>query len=245
MSTPGLHERVLSRLGPAIVAGETAPGEVLRLEQLEARYGVSRTVAREVVKVLESMHVVSSRRRVGVTILPRSEWNLFDPRMIRWRLAGHDRMAQLSSLSELRSGVEPVAAALAARHATPEQCGRLTGAVMGMSVSARKGDLEEYLKHDIAFHQTVLEGSGNEMFAGLSQVVAEVLAGRTHHHLMPAHPEPEAIRLHADVADAIQGGDPARAEQAMRAIVQEAIGAMAAMAAHEGDGSGPAVGDRG
>src|SRR6478735_3234139 len=220
MTTPGLHERVLSRLGPAIVAGETAPGEVLRLEQLEARYGVSRTVVREVVKVLESMHVVSSRRRVGVTVLPRSEWNLFDPRMIRWRLAGHDRMAQLSSLSELRSGVEPVAAALAARHATPEQCGRLTGAVMGMSVSARKGDLEEYLKHDIAFHQTVLEGSGNEMFAGLSQV-------------------------HADVADAIQGGDPVRAEQAMRAIVQEAIGAMAAMAAHEGDGSGPAVGDRG
>ena len=231
MTTPGLHERVLSRLGPAIVAGEPAPGEVLRLEQLEARYGVSRTVVREVVKVLESMHVVTSRRRVGVTVRPREEWNLFDPRMIRWRLAGADRMGQLSSLSQLRSAVEPVAAALAARQATPEHCGRLTSAVIGMSVSARKGDLEEYLRHDIAFHQAVLEGSGNEMFAGLTQVVSEVLSGRTHHHLMPAHPEPEAIRLHAEVADAIQAGDAARAETAMRGIVQEAIEAMEAMAA--------------
>ncbi|HEX8973307.1 FadR/GntR family transcriptional regulator [Oryzihumus sp.] len=234
MTTPGLHERVLSRLGPAIVAGEPAPGEVLRLEQLEARYGVSRTVVREVVKVLESMHVVTSRRRVGVTVLPRTEWNIFDPRMIRWRLAGADRMEQLSSLSQLRTAVEPVAAALAARNATPEHCGRLTAAVIGMSVSARKGDLEEYLQHDIEFHHAVLEGSGNEMFAGLTQVVAEVLAGRTHHHLMPAHPEPEALRLHAEVSDAIQAGDPARAEKAMRAIVQEAIEAMEAMAAEPG-----------
>src|SRR6478672_8585907 len=228
MTTPGLHERVLSRLGPAIVAGEPAPGEVLRLEQLEARYGVSRTVVREVVKVLESMHVVTSRRRVGVTVLPRSEWNIFDPRMIRWRLAGADRMEQLSSLSQLRTAVEPVAAA-----------------VIGMSVSARKGDLEEYLRHDIEFHHAVLEGSGNEMFAGLTQVVAEVLAGRTHHHLMPARPEPEALRLHAEVSDAIQGGDPARAEKAMRAIVQEAIEAMEAMAAEPGEApSRPTVGRR-
>ena len=231
MSTPGLHERVLSRLGPAIVAGEPAPGEVLRLEQLEARYGVSRTVVREVVKVLESMHVVTSRRRVGVTVRPREDWNLFDPRMIRWRLAGADRMEQLASLSQLRSAVEPVAAGLAARNATPEHCGRLTAAVIGMSVAARKGDLEDYLRHDIAFHQAVLQGSGNEMFAGLTQVVAEVLAGRTHHHLMPKHPEPEAIRLHAEVGDAIQAGDAQRAEAAMRGIVQEAIEAMEAMAA--------------
>jgi DNA-binding FadR family transcriptional regulator len=245
MTTPGLHERVLSRLGPAIVAGEPAPGEVLRLEQLEARYGVSRTVVREVVKVLESMHVVTSRRRVGVTVLPRSEWNIFDPRMIRWRLAGADRMEQLSSLSQLRTAVEPVAAALAARNATPEHCGRLTAAVIGMSVSARKGDLEEYLRHDIEFHHAVLEGSGNEMFAGLTQVVAEVLAGRTHHHLMPARPEPEALRLHAEVSDAIQGGDPVRAEKAMRAIVQEAIEAMEAMAAEPGEApSRPPVGRR-
>jgi DNA-binding FadR family transcriptional regulator len=244
MSAPDLHERVLSRLGPAIVGGEPAPGQVLRLEQLESRYGVSRTVVREVVKVLESMNVVTSRRRVGVTVLPRSHWNLFDPRMIHWRLAGDDRASQLASLSDLRAGIEPVAACLAARNATPEQCGRLTAAVIGMSVSARGEDVEEYLSHDTDFHQAVLQGSGNEMFAGLAQVVAEVLSGRSHRP-QTAQPEPEAIRLHADVADAIQAGDASRAERAMRAIVGDAGETGEALAVEEGDAAPSAVTDRG
>ena len=100
----GLHEHVLARLGPAIVAGDVAEGAVLRIEEIEREHGVSRTVARDAVKVLESLQVVTSRRRVGVTVRPRSEWNLFDPRLIRWRLAGPDREQQLRSLSELRRG---------------------------------------------------------------------------------------------------------------------------------------------
>lgn len=229
-----LHERVLAQLGGAIVAGETPPGEVLRIEELELRYGVSRTVIREVVRVLESMRVVTSRRRVGVTVRPRDAWNVFDPRVIRWRLDGADRLAQLRSLSELRSGVEPVAAMLAATRARPDHCGELTEAVIGMSVSGKSGDLETYLRHDIAFHRTLLHASGNEMFANLSEVVAEVLAGRTHHHLMPERPEPDAIRLHVVVAEAVQSGQPVRAEEAMRAILAEAATAIDTVASDRG-----------
>ncbi|HEY5516539.1 MAG TPA: GntR family transcriptional regulator, partial [Pengzhenrongella sp.] len=119
----GLHERVLSRLGPALVSGELAEGDVITIDQISQQHGVSRTVARDVVKVLESLQVVTTRRHVGVTVSPRSHWNAFDPRLVRWRLAGPDRAGQLRTLSELRRGVEPVAAALAAAHATPEQCG--------------------------------------------------------------------------------------------------------------------------
>lgn len=226
-SERGLHERVLERLGPELVWGELQDADDLRLELLESRYDVSRSVAREVVRVLESMGMVSSRRRVGITVRPRGEWNSLDPRLIRWRLAGPERAAQLRDLSDLRRGIEPVAAGLAARHATPEQCGALTGAVIGMSVSGQAGDLQTYLAHDIDFHRVLLQASGNEMFASLSGVVAEVLAGRTEHHLMPARPEPAAIRLHGDVAEAVAAGDVTRAEQAMRDIVTEAWQAMA------------------
>ncbi|MEV4186106.1 FCD domain-containing protein, partial [Streptosporangium canum] len=114
----------------------------------------------------------------------------------------------------------------AARHATPEQCGALTGAVMQMAVHGRSGDLEAYLAADILFHRTLLEASGNEMLSALTGVVAEVLTGRTHHHLMPARPEPAAIRWHAEVAQAVQSGDAAAAERAMRNIVDEATRAM-------------------
>ncbi|MEU7991227.1 FCD domain-containing protein [Streptosporangium canum] len=225
-TTGGLHQSVLDELGSLIASGGLAAEQVLTIEELELRFGVSRSVIRETIRVLESMGLVSSRRRVGVTVAARTEWNLFDPRIIRWRLAGEGRGEQLRSLGELRHGVEPVAAALAARHATPEQCGALTGAVMQMAVHGRSGDLEAYLAADILFHRTLLEASGNEMLGALTGVVAEVLTGRTHHHLMPARPEPAAIRWHAEVAQAVQSGDAAAAEHAMRNIVDEATRAM-------------------
>lgn len=221
-----LHSSVLDQLGLLITSGDLPAGEVLRIEQLESRFGVSRSVIRETIRVLESMGMVASRRRVGITVAPSASWNVFDPRIITWRLDGKGRDEQLRSLSELRRGMEPVAAGLAARRATPEQCGELTGAVMDMAVHGRSGDLEAYLKADIRFHRTLLEASGNEMLSALSDVVAAVLTGRTHHHLMPANPEPSAIRWHADVAQAVQAGDAAAAERAMRDIVEEATAAM-------------------
>lgn len=223
---PGLHADLLDRLGRLLAGGGLEAGTVLRAEELEARYGVSRTVVREAVRVLESMGMVRSRRRVGTVVAEQAHWNVFDPMVIRWRLAGPGRDDQLRSLSELRSGFEPVAAGYAARRATPAQCGALTGAVMDMAVHGRSGDLEAYLAADVVFHRTLLEATGNEMLAALADVVAEVLAGRTRHGLMPATPNPEAVRLHAEVAQAVQAGDAAAARHAMEAIVAEAAEAM-------------------
>jgi DNA-binding FadR family transcriptional regulator len=223
---PGLHQTVLHDLGKRITSGAIPAGEVLRIEELAEHHGVSRPVIREVVRVLESMGVLTTRRRVGVTVEDRSGWNLFDPRIIRWRLDSSDREPQLESLSELRGGIEPVAAALAAVRATPEQCGDLTRAVMGMAVHGKAANLAAYLEADLLFHRTLLAASGNEMLAALTEVVSEVLIGRTHHGLMPDRPNPVAIRLHADVAQAVQSGDPAAAEQAMRGIITEASDAL-------------------
>ncbi|MFF4834330.1 FadR/GntR family transcriptional regulator [Streptomyces sp. NPDC001315] len=225
MTTPdrGLHGRVLEALGPAITAGEYPPGSVLRTDELAQRFEVSRSVMREAVRVLESMHLVESRRRVGVTVLPTVEWNVYDPQVIRWRLAGADRPRQLRSLTVLRSAVEPVAAGLAAKHATPEQCAELTECALGMVANSRGHRLEGYLIHDMAFHRAILAASGNEMFARLGDVVAEVLAGRTHHEVMFEDPDPAAVTLHVQVAEAVREGDAARAEELTRQITVGAL----------------------
>ncbi len=134
-----LHDSVVQRWGWDIVSGALPPGTRIIADDAATQLGVSRTVIREAVRVLDSMGLITVRRRVGITVLPPEKWNPFDLNIIRWRLAGPDRLRHLQSLSELRSAIEPLAARLAADNATPEQCGALTAAVIGMSVDRPLG----------------------------------------------------------------------------------------------------------
>ncbi|WP_253783822.1 FadR/GntR family transcriptional regulator [Nocardia amikacinitolerans] len=222
-----LHESVLDQLGFEIVSGALPAGARISAEEITVRFEVSRTVAREVLRVLESLDMVRIRRRAGVTVLDQREWNALDPKMIRWQLAGPGRFSQLAWLADLRSGVEPLAARLAATHASPTQCGELTAAVIGMSATARAADTAAYLEHDMQFHATLLAASGNPLLVAFAPIIREVLAGRTEHALMPHHADPRALQLHLDVASAVQGGDGAAAESAMREIVIESATAVA------------------
>lgn len=224
MST--LHEHVLSRLGPRIVSGSLPAGSTINLEWLQQEFDVSRTVAREVVQVLASMHLVDSRRRTGVVVLPRTAWDVYDRAVIRWRLAGPEREEQLHQLSQLRAAIEPPAAALAAVNADDGQRRRIVEVADALESTGAAGDLRAFLEHDVVFHRLLLESSGNSMFMGLADVVEEVLRGRTDHDLMPPHPKPEARRLHAVVAEAVAGGEPEVAQAAMTAICAEVVAAM-------------------
>ncbi|MFC8179545.1 MULTISPECIES: FadR/GntR family transcriptional regulator [Nocardiaceae] len=223
-----LHVTVLEKLGRDIVDGTIVPGTRISADDVAARFEVSRTVVREVVRVLESLGLLTVRRKVGITVQESTAWNSLDPLVIRWQLAGPDRAKQLIVLSELRSGIEPLAARLAADRATPQQCGQLTAAVIGMSATSRAANSDAYLAHDSDFHRTLLAASGNPMLRSMSEIVVEVLAGRTRHALMPHQADPEAIRLHGVVASSIQAGDAAAAEQAMLEIVTESAAAMSA-----------------
>ena len=225
----GLHARILDLLGLAICAGELAEKAVFRIEELEERFSVSRSVVREAIRVLASMGMLKSRRRVGVQILSESQWNLYDPQVIRWRLASPSRINQLRSLSELRTAIEPEAARLAASRAPLADASELMGLAGKLWAAGQSDDPEAFLALDIEFHRLVLSSSGNEMFAKLNTLVAEVLTGRTHYGLMPRHPHNEALQLHVDVASAIQRKDADAAQAAMHAIMLRAFAEMSSL----------------
>jgi len=222
-----LHHEVLADLGPRVVSGALAEGQTMTLEWLCAEYDVSRTVAREVTQVLASMHLVESRRRTGIRIRPRQEWDAYNPAVIGWRLTGSDRAAHLHELSQLRAAVEPAAAELAARHASDEVRAELLRLSDDLEATGAAGDLRTFLEHDVRFHRLLLAGSGNSMFSALCDVVEAVLRGRTDHHLMPPEPKPEARALHAAVARAVAEGDGATARDAMTGICVEVATEMA------------------
>jgi DNA-binding FadR family transcriptional regulator len=226
---PGLHARVLDQIGTAVCSGEMGPGDLLYIDDLAERFAVSRSVVREALRVLSSMGMVHSRRRVGTQIRPASRWNVYDPQVIRWRLASRQRNAQLRSMTELRTAVEPQAARLAAERTSADAASDLVSTAAKMWAAGKDGDEDEFLRLDIEFHRQVLAGSGNDMFMKLHELVAEVLAGRHHYGLMPRYPQDDALRLHADVAQAIQRRDGDRAHEAMVHIMQQALDEMRSM----------------
>ncbi|MBD7994886.1 FadR family transcriptional regulator [Arthrobacter sp. Sa2CUA1] len=219
-----MNNRIIEVVGSEIVTGALTPGTRLTLDGLQEQFGVSRTVVRDCMQILEAMNLVYSKRRIGIVVLEAEHWNVYDPRIIRWRLAGPGRSSQFRSLTELRIAVEPLAAAGAARAASAEQRRALEDLAARMRRDA--GDPEAFLAADIAFHALLLQASGNEMFASLRTVFAEVLSGRSRQNLMPAGPRPEALDLHAGVAEAIGREDPAAARACMAELlveVEEAI----------------------
>jgi len=164
-----------------------------------------------------------------MTVLPLTSWNVFDLQVIRWRLAGGSREAQLRSLTELRRAIEPAAARMAAVRAPLGQASELIGVAGHLWKAGKEGAIEEFLKVDTEFHTLVLQMSGNEMFAQLHHLVDEVLVGRTQYGLMPRFPAVEALQLHTDIAVAIQTGNANKAAESMLAIMERTIAEMSSI----------------
>lgn len=227
-----LHEGLRDQVGQDIVAGRLAAGTIIKAEDLRARYDVSLSVVREVVRVLESLGMLQPIRRVGLVVLAMSEWMLLDPLVIRWRMT-EAPAGQLRSLTELRVAIEPEAAGLAAQYGPADVAEEIMTLAARMRASGREGDVESFLEADVAFHRAVLGAGGNELFAAFDTVIGEILAGRTGAGLMPKFPHPDALQWHFDVADAIGRQDPARAKEAMAKIVAKADAEMGSVWADE------------
>lgn len=223
MARETLHSDLVDRIGLRIVEHRYAEGQILRTEDWESEFDVSRTVLREALKVLESMRLVSMRRKIGVTVLPESHWKVFDPRVIRWRLSSSDRPRQIHSLTELRLAVEPIAARNAALNATPVQRVALLYHASQLEDAGVANDLERLKLNDVEFHRLLLAASGNELFAALSEIVGEVLpvTGHLVHDTIPEQQTSPPRHLHTVAAQAIVDADPRAAEDAMRELLVE------------------------
>lgn len=214
---------ILDTLGEEIVSGVQPPGHTFTLQDLSQRFGISRTVAREAMRALEQLGLVSSSRRVGLKVLPMTEWDVFDHSVISWRLKSEtQRSAQISSLRELRDAIEPEAARLAALNATEEECTRLVELATQIvgKADAREGSTDEFLSADTEFHTLILEASRNEMFRRLAAPIVDMMAGRTLYGMLPEQMHMETMHLHTDLAKAISDGDAAAAEQASRHLLR-------------------------
>lgn len=220
-----LVETIIDTVGVDIAAGRVPVGTSFTLQDLSDRFDISRTVAREVMRALEQRHVVTSSRRVGLTVLPERAWAAFDDKVISWRLRSQrTHREQLRSLTELRIAIEPMAAFLLAssaeRHNHAEHLTKLAARLRELGENGQ-GNSVEFLQVDIDFHSVILENCGNKMFAALAPTMAMVMIGRTELGLQPRYPAAIALTLHEELAAAIAEGNSHGAEAAAQELLKE------------------------
>ncbi|EGF93617.1 galactonate operon transcriptional repressor [Asticcacaulis biprosthecium C19] len=211
---------LLETLGQSIVVGEFEASGFPTEAELCIRFGASRTVAREAVKMLTAKGLLSSRPRQGTRVEAVSNWNLLDPDVTRWMTERPYTNKIYRELTEVRLAIEPVAAALAAKRATKADLKAMRAAFNAMRDEASHHDLA--LLADIDFHVAILKASGNPFIIQLKELIHTALTisiGLTnriagHTASLPAH---EAVLI------AIENGQHDVAEKAMRAIIAESI----------------------
>src|SRR5882672_10934723 len=151
-----LTHSIVDGLGIAIVTGKYTDRPFPREVELSAQYQAARTVTREAVKMLTSKGLLSARPRQGTRVENEDHWNLLDPDVLRWILERKFSLDLLIEFTEIRLSVEPGAASLAAKAASPAERADIAHAIERM-IAAEKGE-DDPLSSDIAFHVAVLRG---------------------------------------------------------------------------------------
>ncbi|WP_436777194.1 FadR/GntR family transcriptional regulator [Yinghuangia sp. YIM S09857] len=215
----GLHGQLVQQLGQMIVAGEVGAERPLVPEEIGQRFEVSRTVVRESLRVLEAKGLVSARPNVGTRVRPVADWNLLDPDIIEWRACGPQRDAQRRELFELRWGIEPLAAHMAACRNHPDVVRRLGEVVVIMQRSVAQPDPMTYSRADAEFHGLLLQVAGNRMLEHLAGIVASALQVSGGHTAGCEHLSDASVALHSRLVDAVAAGDGEGAEAAMRSLL--------------------------
>ena len=170
-----IHGSVVEAIGRWILGGTYAPNDLLpREDDLAVELGVSRTSIREAVKVLSAKGLLQARRRVGVRVRDRDDWNLLDPQVLSWHPdVGRDETL-ITSLIEARRIIEPAAAALAAQRATAADLAHIEQAYLGMERNLRT-NLEACCEADLKFHVSVVAASHNVVLKGLTGTIEAAL----------------------------------------------------------------------
>src|SRR4029078_1604933 len=119
-----------------------------------------------------------------------------------------------AEMFEARRSLEMAIAALAAERATGEQMAEMSEEITGMFASLDQP--EQFLVHDMRFHQTVAAASGNRILTALMNMLATILFEVRSKTVRRARDLKESAEMHRSIYRAIRERDTEAARDAMR-----------------------------
>ncbi|MGZ5875592.1 MAG: FadR/GntR family transcriptional regulator [Bradyrhizobium sp.] len=215
---PGRIQAVLTTLGSEIAQEIIPAGAALPPEHdLEVRFGVGRGVVREAIKTLAAKGLVSVRPRHGTHVRARRDWSLLDRDVLSWLVGNSvpDRDLLLA-IQEVRSIIEPAAAALAAERATKTDRLRINAALVAMETSH---DQASATAADKAFHLAILDATHNPVLQGFRGAIDTILSAVFLVAVGTTGWFDDNLPNHAAAARAIDEGNTRKARAAMEQVL--------------------------
>jgi DNA-binding FadR family transcriptional regulator len=210
---------VVTRLADDIVAGRSAAGSTLPTEaELGKQFGVSRTVVRESVQLLQGKGLVLIKRGVGTVVCDSASWDMIDDVVLEALVRNDDSLAVLDELVVVRAALESEMAGSAAARRTTEQVAALHASFDAMVRKA--DDVSAFAAADVDFHDFVMVASGNRL--GRAIVTSIHGKARTTGRYVGATSAAFAsmtLDEHRRILDAVEEGDETAASAAMRAHI--------------------------
>jgi DNA-binding FadR family transcriptional regulator len=218
------HDQVARVLASDIITGVYPPGSKIPGEaEILERFGISRTVLREVLKTLAAKGLVVSKTRVGTKVLDPSQWNFFDSDMLSWKCAlGMDETFR-RDLAEIRLAIEAQAASLGAQRRTEDQIAGLRVALDRMRQETE--DARGFAEADLAFHQLLVECSGNSLMYSISAVIETALVASftISSPVDDADTHRQVVDSHASIVDALERRDSKAAADAVAVVIDAGL----------------------
>lgn len=194
-----LSHRAYLALEHAIVTLELQPGALVTEKQLIELSGHGRTPVREAIQKLAWQGLVLVKPRVGLQVA-----------FIKDTDHGH--------VMQVRRELEPIAAALAAEHATQAQRDQLALCAETMRQSAESGDLEGFFAADKTFDEILEEACPNAFITSALGPV-QTHSRRLWYSNAEAERTQRSISLHVATITAIQQGEADAARVAMGRLI--------------------------
>ncbi len=200
-----LHEEVAAYLRKAIASGALRPGQKLSETDISARLRVSRTPVREAFRRLHTEGFITSRPRRGATVT---------------RLSARD----LRDIYPILASLEALVTRLAMAHLSPADFERLRRLNRAMATEADRGDEAGFMRANADFHTLFYRRCRNARL----QAMVHQMRDQTYRLRLFAVSVPgrmaEAVKEHDEIIAALEAGEGAAAERAVRLHIEQSMG---------------------
>ena len=196
--TRPLRDQVYSLIRLTILTGSLPPGGTLDEKAIAVQLGVSRTPVREAVQKLSAENLVEIKPQSGTRVAAISPTDIHQAYLIRRAL-------------------ESETVASAAARMTPSDGVRLEGNFHQHGLAIEREQFVEAIRLDDEFHRIISEIADLPLlWRAITLFKAQI--DRCRYQTIVSRESSEAtLQQHRDIIDALEGRDPERARETMRA----------------------------